>query len=314
MKGFFASQGNQLKFEGLSFAYFYTYVALCLIAVLIIWIFKKQIHNWYVAQNKVLGLSKRAFYMTIGITILVYQVLRTSWTIFSDYPLKWEVLPLHFCRLFLMALALVSILNKPNWVKYFGIIGFLATLVALAIPSFESMIFPKPRPKNVPQNIGLDAFIFHDYLIVHTFILIYSVLLFIFVDEKITAKEIGFTFLGLSGIFLFISGINWLTNVFWMPNDDAKVSWASNFWYTGFDKINSQVNLMGPLTKWPFNIFTFMILGGISFVLLSFIWMLQKCIYLEKDENNRYKIKVEKHAHWIAYLNSFKQKKKEKVA
>lgn len=78
--------------------------------------------------------------------------------------------------------------------------------------------------------------------------------------------------------------------------------WQTNYLYLGKDEVNSQSNLFGVLSKWPWNIFTWTFLGLIFYSIFIAIWIIQDKVQID-FMNGKMSISVKKSDRWIEFKN-----------
>ncbi|WP_165381425.1 YwaF family protein [Mycoplasmopsis phocirhinis] len=292
---FFRWQGeNKLfHFEGISLATFNMIFSLAVLTMIMMWIFKKPISRSFNNKDKhLLFLTKKQLFRLIGSIILIFMLARIILIITIKYPTQWEVLPLHLCRFMLFLSALSLIFNKTHYVKYFGHIAIVGAMIALSRPDFDFENGLKPF------RTGLDSYYFWDHITTHSFLLILTSFLYVVSSSKFKAKDLLYTmlFFLITTIIIFI--INWISDVY------APTSWKTNYFYLGQDAYNTQKDVLGVLSKWPFNLFTWTTLGaGVAVVSILF-WIWQDNFYLDKI-NSKWVFVKQKSTRWVEFKNSF---------
>ena len=104
-----------------------------LTALTIIWMFKKKINRHYNSGRKILFFkTKESYFQTVGIVSLTLYIIR--WIIFiaTGYPMHWENLNLHLCRIIGLYIFLVMSFRRFELVKYvayLAIVGFLFGMI-----------------------------------------------------------------------------------------------------------------------------------------------------------------------------------------
>ncbi|ACF07481.1 YwaF family protein [Metamycoplasma arthritidis] len=282
--GFFDWRGGQQKFAGVSVYLYIAFFFLAFVGAFLIWIFRKVIYQNYQAKVKIMGLQKRYFWMLVGLIILLFMTIRSIIMVVIRVPRLWEAIPLHLCRLMIIFVAFSLIFNNLNSTKYYALLAFVGTIVAISIPG---MHFEDPRKAMPPYPVGYDNFFFWDYILAHSFLLIMPLLMLIFNDKKTyTIKDSGISF-GISvTIFLIIFVINLLTNLY-APNN-----WKTNFFYLGTNKFNIYSETMGKLTAWPFHLFSYSLAYLISMPLITLLLAFQDMIFIEKiDDKMKFNFK-----------------------
>ncbi|WP_260359458.1 YwaF family protein [Mycoplasma sp. HS2188] len=294
---FFRWQGDNKSFyfEGISLIIFNVLFALTVLSMILLWLFKKPISRWFNNKNKhLIILSKVQLFRLIGSITLVFMFLRSVLLIISHFPTQWEALPFHLCRFMLLLSALCLVFNKVDYVKYFGHVAIIGALIALSKPdlNFENGI--------VPFRTGLDSYYFYDYILIHSFLILLTSALYIVSNPRFKAKDILYAVIFFFSTTIIIFSINWLTSVY------ANDSWKTNYFYLGKDEINSQKDIFGPLSKWPYNLFSWSILGTIVATISISFWFWQDSFYLDKI-NKKWVFVKQKSIRWIEFKNSFKR-------
>lgn len=281
-------------FKGISLALYITCVVASFLAVILIWIFKNPIHRWYNSKSIHLGtLSSKSLKILIGSITIVFMIIRSLMLWFAKYPNIYEIIPFHLCRLMLLFTALSLVFNKVNLIKYFGPIAIIGCIIALLYPSFDFV------PATKPQKIGIDSAYFYDYILCHCFLLIITSMLLATHRIQIKAKDLLITTIFFICLALIMFGINLVTYIY------APKGWQTNYLYLGKDEVNSQSNLFGVLSKWPWNLFTWTILGLIFYSIFVAIWIVQDKVQID-FMNRKMSISVKKSDRWVEFKNSQK--------
>lgn len=281
------SENKSFYFSGASLAVYLIFAILTGISVLLLWTFKRPIYRWFNAKSTHLRIfSTRALKTTIGASIIVFMSLRSLLLIVSNYKNMYEALPFHLCRLLLIVTAFCLLFNKLNFIKYYGSVALIGALVAIVNPSFD---FVEPIK---PQKIGLDSIYFYDYIFIHCFLILIVAAIFVITPTQLKPIDFLITLILFIAIALLAFGINWLTYEYASSN-----SWKSNYLYLGKDDINSQANLFGPLSKWPWNLITWICVGLLAHGISMIIWMVQDKIVIDLI-NGKFSIKIRRSEHW----------------
>lgn len=290
-------EGSAQFSDALCQSIYWILAALGIISIILIYLFRRIIRTNYLLKTKIIGINKKAFWFTFGILILLYIITRSFLIVISKFENQWESIPLHFCRLMLLFISFCLIFNRLNWIKYYGHLALLGTLLALFIPGFN-------------HNNGVDNFWYWDYLFAHILILILITIMF-----SITTFEYSFQNTIETIIFFWI-----LTIIIWTFNlistDYISVpGWKSNYFYLGKDEYNDMYKVVGVLLKWPYNIITVPLTGIIILTLTIVIWFWLDKFHIDKKDN-KIVFYVTKSQMWNFYKTTFKtcfKKKKEVI-
>ncbi|OAB48908.1 YwaF family protein [Mycoplasmopsis gallinarum] len=296
MLAFFNPYGNEIPWRGISQYLFYIVILFCFILMISFWLFHRLIGPWYqkllVKYNK----SIKAFWSTVGGITLIFVIFRSIVLVLSDFPNLWEAIPLHFCRLMLIWIALTLIFNKFNWLKYFAAFSILGGLVALAMPDF----LKNPSTKEV--RVGLDSFYYWDFLLAHFYVVVMPVLLLTLYPQKLTFKESIKTFLIFFTLSVLMLIINWITNDLTPDN-----KWSSNYFFLEQIPLKVNIKFAGSVNnKWVFrayHLILFAIVGIIYIALYSMIWNILDKVYINKV-NNQWIFKIQKSVAWSNFKQS----------
>ncbi|WGI36667.1 YwaF family protein [Mesomycoplasma lagogenitalium] len=270
---FFTWRRNVASFEE-SKIIFYLFFALVLFSVLILWIYREKINNYFNQKNKTKFLFNKLtveqIFIVIGSIALFFCFYRIIILIISDYPWKWELLPLHMCRFFIFLLSFLYIFKRGYLVKYFSILAILGGIVGFAFANigiveefikgdriYNSFVPGTREYERAGMNVGYDTREMWDFALSHGFVIFMPVFTHIVYGKKAQLTLYSLT-RGL--IFLFIIGIltfflNWILNAVAENTDNAKlkISLNANWLYLGKDGINT----LGILTQWPYALITF---------------------------------------------------------
>ena len=247
--------------------------------------------------------SDIVMWKTFGFIGLTTTLLRTILLIVFNYPLKWEIVPLHLCRLISVIVFIVMATGKVDKLKYVTYLAVIGSFFAfMYLHERSDMInemgnkktwdlrayisgeapFNKQNQDFVPINLekimiknkvtvysaGFDMWLTYDFLIVHLSILVFPLVARSAYNMKFSNKELIIYSMLIPSLILISL---WLVNI--GTGKVADEAWRSNYWYTGFDENNDNKQVLGVLTKWPQNVFTMLTLGLILNVAQHFIWM-----------------------------------------
>ncbi|WP_029608787.1 YwaF family protein [Mycoplasma simbae] len=297
---FFRWQGEDklFYFEGVSLGFYIGCVALAFVALILMWFFKHVIRNWFNSKKTHLRVFKqKGLFRLIGSIIILFMILRSLVLSIGRYPSEWEILPFHLCRLMLVFTALSLIFDAPQLVKYFGAIGMLGAIVALVKPdlSFAGV------SASGAYRVGLDSIYFYDYILIHTFLLLGIAALFIVRKIQFRAKDLLITLIFFTLIAIVMFFVNWVTFVY------APDNWKTNYFFLGKDEVNTQKDVFGPLSHWPYNLLSWTFAGWVLATIASMIWMLQDKVYFNRI-NGKWVFKIQKSNRWKEFISSFKNK------
>lgn len=279
---------NTLTFsDPISQGLYWGFFTLVMVTCILIYIFRRIIYENYQNRLKIMGMKKSVFWMIFGIISLVAIILRSWMVILTNYPNKWESLPLHFCRLMLVFIALCATFGKLGWIKFYGPLAITGAILAIIVPG-------------VYKTIGPDNFWFYDYILAHGYILITVPLYYAFVRTKYTFQDTIVTIIFFFLLCLLIWTINLLTITF--SGDEM---WKSNYFYLGKDDYNEMYKLLGPIVKWPYNLFVFTLLGILVLTIWIILWCWLDKYHIEKVDG-KIKAFTTKSEVWRIYKASFK--------
>ncbi|UUD35012.1 YwaF family protein [Mycoplasmopsis caviae] len=303
-KGFLSYTGNKLNFSGFSYVFFFIVTALTFISVLLIWLFRREIKKNYEQKEKILFLSKRIFWLICGSIILIGMIIHIVILSIDKFYNYWEYLPLHFCRIMLLFIALSLITNRMEYVKYYGYLAIICGLLALMKPDFN---FLKEKDKTIPFPIGIDNIYYWDYIFAHCSVVIIPTVFYALSNDKIKFKDTLYSGAFFVALALIIFFLNWAVYTY-----ASDFGWKTiNYWYLGKDEFNGFKNFFGPLSRWPFNILTYIVLGAVLIIISTIFYCVQDKVYLAK-EDNKWVFKWAKSENWKIYKNSFSELKSSK--
>lgn len=260
-------------------------------------LFKSKLKTFYLNhKNKVIITGQY-----IGAFLLLLIVFRSCLMIATKYPLYWEIIPLHFCRFFLLMISISLILRKIDWIRYFGLYMIIGAIIAISIADLGNSDFWQKRGGKFD---GVDSYPFWDFYIIHISGILLSTFFLLVIEERINKHSIlvSLSILGAGLIFFFF--VNWILGSV-IEND----GWWANFWYVGLDKSNSVIvylKFLGPLANWPFPLFVWAITGILLVISLNAIYFLLDMIEINWDfKKNEYKFFYFKSSNdWYDFKNS----------
>ncbi|MDZ7293741.1 YwaF family protein [Mycoplasmopsis pulmonis] len=299
MRGFFKWQGNQLSFEGASFIFFNIFWVSFLVIAFGLWLFKDKVFQYFNSIDGRKTLSPRnIFIYSSASLILVLNVVRLYVLIGSNYPNKWEYLPLHLCRILVFSLMFCLYTKKIRWINYIGYTSIISAFVGLVLPDLSNNEYWQARGG---VSIGIDSYIYWDFLLIHTIGFFVPIFVFIAFGQKITfSNYLAMFFVGFS-IALSIFVLNYILS----SNSDP--SWQSNWFYLSIDSINTTYSsILGKASSWPFHVFTFSFIGFAATTVILIIYFLQdkvRIIYV----NKKLTIKIIPSFNWMFFVDSYKE-------
>ncbi|WP_338822312.1 YwaF family protein [Mycoplasmopsis felifaucium] len=277
-------------------ALYWTIFMLTLVACLLIYLFRRVIRQNYQNKTLIMSMRKKDFWILIGSITLTMIIARSILVLATNYPMLWEIVPLHFCRLILLFIAFSLIFNKLNWIKYYGHLGIFGALLSVFIPG-------------IYKSVGADNFWFYDYILAHAFILLMISLMFAFTRDKYKFEDTVITVI-LFGSLCFAMWIINLSTASFAHN----IRWRSNYFYLGKSEYNDMYSRLGWIVEWPLNLLTFTLLGILVLTLSVVLWCLTDKIHIEKQDG-KIKAYIFKSEVWAYYKTTFKTAfKKNKIA
>lgn len=297
-QSFWSWQGNKMSFAQ-SQPIFFFFVALTIFIAIMATVYKTQLRNYYVVNKEIVS----KYFLVYGYFALIFMIFRIIILAVGGYPNTWELIPLHFCRFFLLLLILSTILKKAKYIKYFGFLAINGAIFGLLIPDLSNS---KYWIEFGGMEIGADTYIFWDFLLTHCFIVLACVFFFIFYAPYYSKKEL----IG-SLMFVFISAAILMGINYGLSFDNIGKNWQSNWWYLSTDKVNGIDDklrpIVGQLADFPYSFLTFTIIGFsvylASLYLYFFIDKLDFCFVYAPTESNK-KITLIKSARFEIFRNS----------
>ncbi len=260
---FLSWQGNKLTFSQSKWVVIVIYLLLFL-TCLSIFLFKSQIRKQYLNKPNIVV----NVFQIYGFIIISLSIFRIIILAIGGYPNLWELIPFHFCRMFVIIIGSLLIFRKLSLIKYFGIFAIGGGIFGLLIPDLGNSPY---WSQYGGMDIGIDNYIFWDYFIIHTSSIIMPIYLFTCLKPSIYKSTISYSLLwmGIFTIFVFILDIA-LSNV---PNP----RWRPNWFYVGIPKLNGIDDklspILGPLSGYPTILFTFIAIGIFVYVGLTTIYI-----------------------------------------
>lgn len=266
---FFSWQGNNLDWPPYTKWIVFSIIILLFICL---YIFRNKIRSnkeGKIFKNKII------FYRFVGSVGLIYMIIKLIIYIVGDYPLYWENLQLHICRIHFIIMMIFLIIGKPRLIMYTTFISSVGAIGAiyfgdmsqehLTNSPLKKIIFDNNNIKF--YNVGADNFFFYDFFIFHIMLIMIPVFMWTKYEWRMSTVNKYRT------IIIYIAGIllMWTFNIISKSFSDE---WKANNWYIGPDEHNDYSNVLGWLSGWPQNLFSYILLGVFFIFILNFIYVL----------------------------------------
>ncbi|WP_029512779.1 YwaF family protein [Mycoplasmopsis iners] len=296
--GFFSpsGSGNGIEWLPTSKIIFYAISLTVILIAFLLWFFKRPIRRHFLQKDRIMWMSKRTFWTVFGSISLVMVGVRSAILAFNNFPNKWEIIPLHLCRLMLIFTSIILIINKLHWIKYFGPFAIVGAIVALLIPEMPKQDWQKT------SGVGVDNFYFWDFVFAHVYVLIVPIIIYCSIKHKYTFKDTLITFGLFAGLATLMFIINLTTNL--IPG--VPKPWKSNYFYLGMTEYNSQKELLKTATHWPFNFISFLTCIIIYIFLFILLWCFQSKFYIDII-NKKFVFEWRKSKAWKKYRISISE-------
>lgn len=280
--------------------------------IVALWLSKVVIHQSYSQLRKSNPFKVAILNQISGAIVLIFVLLRSLMLVLDKYPNAWESLPLQYCRIMIVILGVLLLLNKPKLVKYIAVACVFGGLIALIIPDLSVKYFhngPQTHYDNVVIHTGENIFIFswkqyyfYDYFLAHGFVIIAPILLSIFYPFKITLKENLKIILLFTALILLFYLINYLSAKYATTN-----AWVTNYFYSGRAGVNTNNKTIKAITSPKFILITELVALVVYVFISSLFYGLQDCIKINWNKNKFIKITYSNRL--SEYFDSFKIKK-----
>ncbi|WP_406615083.1 YwaF family protein [Mycoplasmopsis hyopharyngis] len=283
---FWNFNGTGLRnFSGPDLYFYWTFVAFALLTWVLLWVFRRIIRNNFLLKESFTTNEHNVFatWITLGLVILAFQIVRIAWVVEKSSDRIWESIPLQFCRLTLMIITILLLSNKTKYIAYITPYSTLAASLALIL-------------REIPDECGMDTYFYWDFLIIHTFILLFPMVISSLYKIEFTFVHSLIRIASLFAFTLLAFFINWITFKF------APSNWKSNYFFTGKNEINSFSSLLGKASNWPYNLFTYTFIGIIWEVIAVFIYCVQDKIFIDKI-GNLWILKIQKSENYVKYFD-----------
>ncbi|MGL5732521.1 MAG: YwaF family protein, partial [Metamycoplasmataceae bacterium] len=211
---FLSWQGNKITYAD-SWIMVLVIHILVIMSCLIIFISKDLLHSKY--QNSSIGVIRGTQGFAIFLVLLsIFRIIILS---VGGYPNLWEVIPLHFCRLFVLLIATSLVLRKIEYIKYFAVFSILGGIMGLSIPDLSNSEY---WAKFGGMEIGYDNYIFWDYFIIHGSSVVLPFFIMSCLKPVFYKKEILLSLVIMAGvavaIFLLDLALSEVPDERWRPN------------------------------------------------------------------------------------------------
>ncbi|MGL5205399.1 MAG: YwaF family protein [Metamycoplasmataceae bacterium] len=278
---FLSWQGNQVTYADSWIVVLMIYL-LVILSCLFIFVSKDLLHARY--QNNSTGVIRAT--QGFAIFLLLLSIFRIIILSLGGYPNLWEVIPLHFCRLFVVLIGTVLCFRKIEYVKYFAVFSILGGIVGLSIPDLSNSDY---WAKFGGMEIGYDNYIFWDYFIIHSSSVVLPFFIMSCLKPVFYKKEIMYSLLIMGGVAIAI----FLLDLALSKVPDER--WRPNWFYFGVPEVNGVQELLsflGPLIAYPTLLFTFIVIGIVTYTSATFIYMNSDRIQFtwERDHKWHYRL------------------------
>ncbi|MGL6124947.1 MAG: YwaF family protein [Metamycoplasmataceae bacterium] len=279
---FLSWQGNQMSYADSQWMVYLIY-AFVIISCFLIFVFKDNLRTRYQASSTGVINGTRVF----GFFILLLSIFRVVILGIGGYPNLWELIPLHFCRIFVFLIGLALILKKIEFVKYFSFFAIGGGMMGLAIPDLSNSQY---WSEFGGMEIGLDNYVFWDFFIIHASSIILPAYLLACLKPIFYKSEITYTMIIMGITTIIVFGLNFaLANV-----EDPR--WRANWFYLGVPEINGIDDMLapflGPLVSYPAILFTFTGIGIILYLGFAFAYINSDRLHFIMEEYHKYRFIV----------------------
>ncbi len=259
--------GNPLHgYFGMDKYLYWTIIAFAFIAYFLIWVFRRTIHDHFKTSDDGTKKIQRYYLIFVSLILLFMQILRTIWVVDKSYGRIWEAIPLQFCRLILILITGLIIFNKIEYIPYITPFSTVAASIALII-------------REMPKSVGIDSYLFWDFLLIHLFILIFPMVIS-------SIKQIRFTI--YDSIFrisfiVFFASIGFIINIVTLKF--APKEWRSNFFFIAPNESNGLPLFKNKPSLWPLTSLVYLSFCLFWETLSDITYCLQDKIYINKIDN-----------------------------
>ncbi|MGY6172292.1 YwaF family protein [Candidatus Mycoplasma pogonae] len=281
---------------------------LCFVAVIAILIAKQPLYRVWQNKTTVFKIPRTWFERLVGIVILFFMILRIIFFEIDDAPYKWEYIPLHFCRFFIVVIAVSLIVNRSEWIRYYGFFAFVGGCIGLIfsdVKNSPSKILldqtynsvRNPATERVGSNWGMDNYFWWDFILAHSFAIIAPVFLFIINRDKakVTKNSLFYACVSLNLLTFLVIGLNYGVATSHHPG------WNPNWFYMGKDGIGT----LGALSRPPHSLYLFIILGWIASYAAFGVYALQDKLLINfSSKTPKTSVKIIKSHNWEVFKHS----------
>ena len=294
---FLSWQGNKMTYQQSEWLV-YVFYAFVLMSLISCFIFKNQIRKNYISNTKIVV----NIFQVLGIFLFSLSIFRIVILAVGGYPNLWELIPFHFCRMFIILIALSLSFRKIEYFKYFGVFAIGGGIIGMLIPDLSNSEYWSAYGG---MEIGLDNYIFWDFFIIHISSIVLTTYLFACLNPPFYKSEIGYSILIMLSLTIAIFFANsLLSNV-----SDSR--WRANWFYLSIPSVNGIDDMLkpvlGPLVSYPMILFTFIFIGIFMYSGWTFIYILSdsfQFIFRDKKTNKRiFKIKIVSSKNWDKLLD-----------
>lgn len=260
---FFSWQGDSISFADSKWMVYLIYGLLFIFGISI-FLFKNQVRNNYLNHQKRVA----NIFQVFGFFIILLSIFRIIILVVGGYPNLWEMIPFHFCRMFVIGIGISLIFKKLYWIKYLGILAFGGGVIGLLISDLSNSEY---WIEFGGMDIGVDNYIFWDYFIIHSSSIIIPIYLFTCLKPTFYKSTICYSILVMAVFTIFI----FILNICLSYVSDPR--WKPNWFYLGIPKLNGIDDMLEPilgsLVGYPAILFTFIIIGIFMYVGLTAIYI-----------------------------------------
>lgn len=284
---FLSWQGSSLSFQDSMWAVYLIYFII-ISSVIGMYIFKTPIRNLYINNEK-----KTVYILQIiGIFLFSLSIFRTIILGLGGYPNLWELIPLHFCRMFVLIISASLMFRRINIIKYTGIFAIGGGIIGLLISDLSNSEY---WSKFGGMEIGLDNYVFWDFFIIHASSVLLSCYIFVISKPIIYKSTITYSFLTMFIFTLIVFGLN----IAFSNLSDPK--WRPNWFYLGIPELNGIDEMLEPYigefaSSYPAILGTFISIGAAIYIGFTMIYINSDRIeFILRDEKTQaicFKLKI----------------------
>ncbi|MDK2819859.1 MAG: YwaF family protein [Mycoplasmataceae bacterium] len=284
---FLSWQGSSISFKDSMWAVYLIYFAIISLT-LGMYIFKTQVRNVYLVNQQ------RTIYILQGMGFFLFAltIFRTIILAVGGYPNLWELVPFHFCRMFVIMISVSLMFKKINLIKYLGVFAIGGGIIGLLISDLSNSEY---WVKFGGMEIGIDNYIFWDFFIIHASSVLLSFYIFVILKPKIYKSTITYSFLSMFVFTLCIFGLN----IAFSNVSDPR--WRPNWFYLGIPELNGIDEMLEPYigkfaSSYPAILGTFISIGSAMYIGFTMICInSDRLEFILRDEKTKaicFKIKI----------------------